>query len=126
MTVQSGVVALTLIEEEFEAELRALCVDTAPSRFAICAIRGECEDGIVVGWGMAMPDRAVVCHAHTGSMGRFRSAETAHRLFARCGPVRLVWIDPEPTSITDDTDDTDDDSGDESDEDAVGQVQPLS
>lgn len=86
-----------MTEDEFAAELRELCVETAPRRFAICAVRGEYQDGVVVGWGMALDgERAVVCHAQTRAIGRFRSAEGAYRLFARSGPVRLIWIDPTP------------------------------
>ncbi|HEX5405495.1 MAG TPA: hypothetical protein VFX16_24740 [Pseudonocardiaceae bacterium] len=102
-----------MTEEEFAAELRDLCVDTAPSRFALCAVCGEHDDGIVVGWGLALPGRAVVCNALGGGLGHFRSAETAHRLFSRRGTVRLIWIDPAPAPAapdeTDEPDEPDDD-----------------
>lgn len=106
MVVGSGVRLGVLTPEEFAVELRDLCVDTAPSRFALCAVRGECEDGIVVGWGFALPGQVVVCNPFGGGLGRFQSVETAHRLFSRRGTTRLIWIDPEPPHPPADPDDT--------------------
>lgn len=104
MGVGSGVRLGVLTPEDFAVELRELCVDTAPSRFALCAVRGECEDGIVVGWGLALPGQVVVCNPFGGGLGRFRSVETAHRLFSRRGTTHLIWIDPAPIQADPDDD----------------------
>jgi hypothetical protein len=101
MSVQSGVELVAMTEEEFAAELLEMCVDTAPRRFALCAVE-ECEDGEVIGWGLALAGSAVVCSPSGHGLGGFRSAESAHRLFSRLGPVRLVWVDPAPDPLPND------------------------
>ena len=107
MSVGSGVGLVAMTEEEFAVELRDMCVDTAPRRFALCGVR-ECEDGEVIGWGMAVADWAVVCSPQGSRFGGFRSAESAHRLLSRLGTVRLIWIDPAPAPLPDDASDHED------------------
>ena len=107
MSVQSGVELVAMTEEEFAAELLEMCVDTAPRRFALCGVQ-ECEDGEVIGWGLAVAGWAVVCSPRGHRLGDFHSAESAYRLLSRLGTVRLVWIDPAPDPApTDSGDDLD-------------------
>ena len=96
MSAGSGVGLVAMTEEEFAAELHDLCVDTAPHRFALCGVQ-ECEDGEVIGWGLAVAGWAVVCSPRGHRLGDFGSAETAHRLFSRLGLSAWSGSTPPPT-----------------------------
>ena len=66
----------------------------APRRFAICEEHGDRIDGRVFAWGLAFEDSALLCDDEQAYTGRFRSPDSAMRLFARSGRrLRLIWID---------------------------------
>ncbi|QKW17407.1 hypothetical protein HUT12_24760 [Verrucosispora sp. NA02020] len=69
--------------------------ECAPRRFAICEEYGDRADGGIFAWGLAFPDgRALVCGEDSAFTGRFRSPDTALRIFSRTGRrLRLLWID---------------------------------
>lgn len=88
--------------EEFHQLLVELARDYAPRRFAICEEYGDRVDGRVAAWGMAFDERAVVYGDGGDLTGRFRTADSAVRLFSRGGrQQRLVWIDQPPTPEAD-------------------------
>jgi hypothetical protein len=82
--------------QEFALLVEELAQETAPRRFALCEVDSELPDARVFAWGLADDDgEAVVVGVEERLFGRFRSAESAHRLFSLARDCRLVWIDPE-------------------------------
>ncbi|MGH3328004.1 MAG: hypothetical protein ACRDPT_09485 [Streptomycetales bacterium] len=75
-----------------------LAIETAPRRFALCAIDEDAEDAFVLFWGLAFPAGAAVTDGQGRPIGSFTSAGSARRAFGRgraCGRhLHLVWIDP--------------------------------
>jgi hypothetical protein len=87
------------IEERLIRELTELSAESAPRRFAICLLDVAHEDGVVLGWGLAVDDQAVAyvpADGH-GPSGLLCSSSLARlpRLVRRDGDVRLIWIDAE-------------------------------
>ena len=87
------------IEEQLIAELTELSAESAPRRFAICLLDVDHEDGVVLGWGLAVDDQAVtyVPADGRGPSGLLCASSLARlpRLVRRDGDVRLIWIDAE-------------------------------
>jgi hypothetical protein len=79
------------------AELAELSAEAAPRRFAICRLDTERDDGVVLGWGLALEDQAVAyvpaegcgrpCLVSCGSPARLPD------LLCPSGDIRLIWID---------------------------------
>ncbi|KAB1933773.1 hypothetical protein F8271_24175 [Micromonospora sp. ALFpr18c] len=81
-------------QKEFHLMLVELANAFAPRRFAICEEHGDRIDGRVFAWGLAFEDSALLCDDEQALTGRFRSPDSAVRLFARSGRrLRLIWID---------------------------------
>ncbi|WP_252778947.1 hypothetical protein [Actinoallomurus rhizosphaericola] len=84
-------------ERDLLAELAELSAETAPRRFALGLLDVQCDDGVVVGWGLDFGDEAIV-YAPTDGAGqrlfRTETADRARRLLARRADVRLIWLDP--------------------------------
>ncbi len=82
-------------EPEFAALAENLVADFAPRLFALVEEQGERVDGRIFAWGMAFEDRAELVGAGRKIRGSFRSADSAHLMFSRCGKMRLVWYNPD-------------------------------
>ncbi|MEV4843867.1 hypothetical protein AB0K20_11695 [Micromonospora matsumotoense] len=83
--------------EEFHQMLVDLANEFAPRRFAIGEEHGDRIDGGILAWGLAFPDRALLCGDQQVPVGRFATAESALRLLSRTGRrLRLIWIDARP------------------------------
>jgi hypothetical protein len=88
------------IRERLLKELTELSAESAPRRFAICLLDVDHDDGVVLGWGLALEDQAIAyvpaddCRPPSllcsGSLARLP------KLVHRDGDVRLIWIDAEP------------------------------
>lgn len=78
-------------EPEFAELIAGMVSDAAPRVFALVAERGERVDAAVFAWGVSLEDHAVLI-GPGNSHGRFRSAESAHRLHSRVVKLRLVWV----------------------------------
>jgi hypothetical protein len=81
------------------AELAELAAEAAPRRFAICLLDPERDDGVVLGWGLALEGQAVA-YVPAEDCGRpclicARSPAQLPRMLRCTGDVRLVWIDAE-------------------------------
>lgn len=87
-------------EKQLMDELTELCAEHAPRRLALCALTPDFEDAMVIGWGMAFPDKVLTYLE--GSPGgppvfaSFASIESATSRLTRHDDVRLIWINPEP------------------------------
>lgn len=57
------------------AEAAELAAETAPRRFSVCALDFEAEDGAVLAWGIAFPERVVLCELAGRPAGTFVSAD---------------------------------------------------
>lgn len=84
-------------EESLLAELADLSTGYAPRRFALCVVDVERDDGVVLGWGLALPDEALAYlhHAATPTAGILRapSATCFPPMLSSVGDVKLWWID---------------------------------
>ena len=87
------------IPERLLKELTELSVESAPRRFAICLLDADRDDGVVLGWGLALEDQAVAYVPADGcrppSLLCAASLARLPRLVRRDGDVRLIWIDAE-------------------------------
>ncbi|GAB3448001.1 hypothetical protein GCM10027570_21060 [Streptomonospora sediminis] len=85
------------------AELTDLCREQAPRLFTVAEIDVENDDGWILGWGMSWPDRVVVTGADGSGFARFRSVESAMRLFGRDRgrrrSTRVVWHDGQDQGV---------------------------
>jgi hypothetical protein len=88
------------VEERLLKELAELAAESAPRRFALCLLDADHDDGVVLGWGLALDDQAI---AYVPADGRrppsllcAGSLARLPKLVRRDGDVRLVWIDAEP------------------------------
>jgi hypothetical protein len=85
------------IQERLLEELTELSAEAAPRRFAICLLDVDHDDGVVLGWGLALDDQAVayVPADGCGPPGLLCSGSLARlpKLVRRDGDVRLIWID---------------------------------
>lgn len=83
--------------ESLLAEIADLSVEEAPRRFALCVVDVEQDDGVVLGWGLAMADEAIAYlygeTAPSMSILRAASATRFPRMLRRVGDVKLLWID---------------------------------
>lgn len=89
-------------EQSLLAELAELAAETAPRRFALCALDVRGDDGAVIGWGLAFDAEVIAylsCGGRAGSVVRARTAIMARRLVARLGDVRLIWLDEAPPDV---------------------------
>jgi hypothetical protein len=81
-------------------ELTALSAESAPRRFAICLLDVDHDDGVVLGWGLALDDQALAYVPADGSgppsLLCSNSLARLSKLLRREGDVRLIWIDAEP------------------------------
>ena len=81
-------------------ELTELSADSAPRRFAVCLVDVEHDDGVVLGWGLALDDQAIayVPADGCGPPSLFCSSPLARlpKLLCRDGDVHLIWIDAAP------------------------------
>jgi hypothetical protein len=90
------------IEEEFAAELAEYAAELAPSRFTVCLVEEELLDAVIVGWGLALPDSALVyLFSPDGEPGQstlmtFSSVARLRDRVCRDAAVRLIWVDHEP------------------------------
>ncbi|HZE30823.1 MAG TPA: hypothetical protein VE198_05220 [Actinoallomurus sp.] len=81
-------------------ELTELSAESAPRRFAICLLDVDHDDGIVLGWGLALDDQAVAYVPADGggppSLLCSSSLARLPKLLRRDGDLRLIWIDAQP------------------------------
>lgn len=87
------------IQERLLKELTELSAESAPRRFAICLLDVDHDDGVVLGWGLALDDQAVAYVPADGcrppSLVCAGSLARLPKLVRRDGDVRLIWIDAE-------------------------------
>jgi hypothetical protein len=106
MLVRTGDRSPLWTEEEFAAELTEYAAELTPSRFSVCLVDSEDLDAIVIGWGLALPDRALIyLFRPDDEFGRptfmtFTSIERMRRRVCHDDAVRLIWVDPEPLPET--------------------------
>jgi hypothetical protein len=95
----NGNVSRTTIENGLLAELTELSAEAAPRRFAICLLDTDRDDGVVLGWGLALDDQAIAYVPAEGCgqpcLVCSGSAEQLPKLLCRSGDARLIWIDAE-------------------------------
>jgi hypothetical protein len=90
--------------EEFTAIVDSIVADNAPQVFAIVHEYGDRVDSWIVGWGMALNDRAEVVDVDGGASMTLQSPHNALFYFGydkHCTP-RLVWVNPAAASPTED------------------------
>jgi len=89
-------------EESLLAEMADLSAEEAPRRFALCTVDVEQDDGVVLGWGLALPDEAIAYmydeNIPSMSILRATAATRFPRMLRRAGNVRLIWVDAEPAA----------------------------
>lgn len=91
--------------EEFTAIVDSIVADNAPQVFAIVHEYGDRVDSWIVGWGMALDDRAEVVDVDGGTSMTLLAPHNALRYFAYekyCTP-RLVWVNPDAAALPDDS-----------------------
>ncbi len=92
-------------EERFTAILDSIVADGAPRVFAVVQEYGDRVDGWIVAWGMAFDDHAEVVVVDSGWRMSLQAPDNALYHFAgdeHCTP-RLVWVNPDAASSTEDS-----------------------
>jgi hypothetical protein len=88
------------IQERLLKELTELSAAAAPRRFAVCLLDVDHDDGVVLGWGLALDDQAIAYVPADGcrppSLLCAGSLARLPKLVCRDGDARLIWIDAEP------------------------------
>ncbi|QBI55253.1 hypothetical protein EKD16_17425 [Streptomonospora litoralis] len=80
-------------ESALTAEITELCREEAPRLFTVAEIDVDNDDGWILGWGLSWPDRVILTGADGTGFARFRTLESAMRLFGPCRATRVVWHD---------------------------------
>jgi len=82
-----------LAAEELQAEMAQLAADFAPRRFAIFEVAADRLDASVFAWGLAWPDRVVICDDDGFRARRFATVDGALRASGQSDRLHLIWID---------------------------------
>jgi hypothetical protein len=88
-----GMSGLFRDETALMAELKELCVEFAPRRFALCEVWADDDDAGIFGWGMAFDDKALLYLPQARVLCTTNSPQRALGRYARGADRRLVWID---------------------------------
>ncbi|GAB3450281.1 hypothetical protein [Actinophytocola sediminis] len=91
-------------EALFAESLAGMVADEAPRLFAVVQEYGERVDSRIAAWGLAFDDRVEIVDVDDGSRLRLRTSDRALRTYTWGSHIhaRLVWVDPNAATWTDD------------------------